>query len=53
MSKIPKINFIKTENIKNFQKKKKTYRSLQKDWSLELTRVARLTFPTREKGSFG
>ena len=36
MSKIPKINFIKTENIKNFQKKKKTYRSLQKDCSLEL-----------------
>ena len=36
MSKSPKINFIKTKNMKNVQNKKKTHRSLQKDWILEL-----------------
>ena len=35
--------------MKFFQKKKKTYRSLQIDWILELKRVAHVTFPTRHK----
>ena len=43
MSKIPKINFIKTENMNNFQKKKKTYRSLQKDWSWSLEELGAYT----------
>ena len=54
------------KKMKKIFKKKKTYRSLQNPWSLELgawslkvgawslelTRVARLTFPTRENGPF-
>ena len=50
---IPQINFVQTKNMKIFQKKKKTYRSLQIDWSLELKRVAHVTFPTRLCGWFG
>ena len=41
--------------MKNFQKKEKNVPVAPKrlelgNWSLELTQVARLTFPTRKKG---
>ena len=36
MPQIPKINFVRIKNIKYFQKKQKTYRSLQIAWSLKL-----------------